>query len=60
MYIVICSDSSSIDMTNFRPFEMQDNVFGPFNEKYYAEEWVDDHCGKKYWIIVKLNDTTTK
>lgn len=57
MYIVICTDSSSIDMTNFKSFEMQDNVFGPFNTKYMAEEWVDDHCGKKYWIIVKLNDT---
>ena len=60
MYIVICTDSKVIDMSSFKPFEMNDNVFGPFTDKNNAEEWVDDHCGKKYWSIVKLNGTTTK
>lgn len=55
MYIVICADTSHIDMRDFKPYEMNDNVFGPFATKQDAEEWVDDHCGKLYWIIVKSN-----
>ena len=54
MYIVICSDKSNIDMSEFKPYEMSDSVFGPFSTKEDAEEWVDDHCGRSYWIIVKL------
>lgn len=42
-------------MRDFKPYEMNDNVFGPFATKQDAEEWVDDHCGKLYWIIVKSN-----
>lgn len=57
MYIVICTDSKVIDMSSFKPFEMNDNVFGPFSSKNDAEEWVDDHCGKKYWSIVKMQNT---
>ena len=56
MYIVICADTSTIDMSKFKPYEMNDNVFGPFSTKEDAEEWVDDHCGKSYWIIVKLKN----
>lgn len=41
-------------MSEFKPYEMNDSVFGPFNTKQDAEEWVDDHCGKSYWVIVKL------
>ena len=41
-------------MSEFKPYEMNDSVFGPFSTKEDAEEWVDDHCGKSYWIIVKL------
>jgi len=55
MYIVICADSKTIDMSSFKPFEMNDSIFGPFNEKYQAEEWVDNYCGKYYWSIVQLN-----
>ena len=22
-----------------------------------AEEWVDNHCGSKYWTIIRLADT---
>ena len=56
MYIVVCTDHKVIDMSSFKPFEMNDNVFGPFVDKNSAEEWVDNHCGKQYWTIVKINE----
>jgi len=58
MYVVICSDKNYLEISHFKQYEMNDNIFGPFVGKYDAEEWVDNHCGKIYWSIVKLNDTT--
>jgi len=60
MYIVICTDNKVLDMSNFSGYKWSNVVFGPFAKKYEAEEWVDNYCGKKYWNIVKLNDTTTE
>lgn len=54
MYIVICSDTSNIDMSSYKPFTINENVFGPFRYKNDAEEWVDDNCGKSYWSILEI------
>ena len=58
MYIVVASDISrfALELSNFRVGDMDDRIFGPFEDKYSAEEWVDDNCGKEYWTIIKLND----
>jgi hypothetical protein len=58
MFIVICTDTKILDMSKFQGYKWSNLLFGPFTSKYDAEEWVDNHCGKKYWSIVKLNDTT--
>ena len=60
MYVVICTDNKVLDMSNFSGYKWSNVVFGPFVEKYDAEEWVDNYCGKKYWSIVKLNEQTTE
>ena len=52
MYIVICTDEKEL---NIRESKWSDFIFGPFEHKYMAEEWVDNHCYKSYWIIVKVN-----
>lgn len=59
MYIVVTSnmDEYSLELKNFRIGERDDRIFGPFEDKYNAEEWVDNHCGSKYWTIVKLSGT---
>ena len=54
MYIVICTDKTSINMTTYNPFTINDNVFGPFISKTDAEEWVDNNCGKLYWTILEV------
>ena len=46
-------------MSNFNGYKWSNVVFGPFNEKHEAEEWVDNYCGKKYWSIVNLNEPAT-
>jgi hypothetical protein len=56
VYIVVCANTNTIDMSSFKPFEINDSVFGPFSIKEHAEEWVDDNCGKQYWTIIKLNN----
>ena len=58
MYIVITSELSkySVELKTFRSGNRDDRIFGPFDYKYMAEEWVDNHCGSKYWTIIKLND----
>ena len=48
----------SLELANFNVGEMDDRIFGPFADKYMAEEWVDNNCGAKYWTIIKLNDKT--
>ena len=55
MYVVICTDNKVLDMSNFSGYKWSNVVFGPFDEKYDAEEWVDNYCGKAYWNIVRLN-----
>ena len=50
----------SVELQNFRAGDMDDRIFGPFEDKYIAEEWVDNHCGSKYWTIIKLNDIYIK
>ena len=59
MYIVVTSDMSkySVELKNFLIGDRDDRIFGPFEEKYMAEEWVDNHCGSKYWTIIRLADT---
>ena len=47
MYAVICTDNKILDMSNFSGYKWSNVVFGPFTEKYDAEEWVDNYCGKK-------------
>lgn len=56
MYIVVTNDMAkfSIELVSFHAGERDDRIFGPFEEKQDAEEWVDDHCGTKYWTIIKL------
>ena len=58
MYIVVTSELSkySVELKNFHVGDRDDRIFGPFEDKYMAEEWVDNHCGSKYWTIIKLND----
>ena len=60
MYIVVANDLKrlTIELQDFHPGEMDDRIFGLFDDKYGAEEWVDNHCGKKYWTIIKLNEHT--
>jgi len=56
MYVVICTDNGVIDITNFQSDdELNHSIFGPFDSVNDAEEWVDNHCGRSYWTIVKLN-----
>lgn len=55
MYIVICTDDQFVDMSEFSKDQWMNIVFGPFKEKYDAEEWVDNHCGKSYWSILPIN-----
>ena len=59
MYIVVTSDMSkyAVELKNFRIGDRDDRIFGPIEEKYMAEEWVDNHCGSKYWTIIRLADT---
>ncbi len=52
MYIVISTYEKEL---NIQQSKWSDLTFGPFEHKYMAEEWVDNHCHKSYWIIVKLN-----
>ncbi len=59
MYIVVTNELAefAIELSNFRAGEMDDRIFGPFEDKYMAEEWVDNNCGSKYWTIIRLADT---
>ena len=56
MYIVVTNNTAKfyIELTNFNVGERDDRIFGPFEHKIDAEEWVDNHCGTKYWTIIKL------
>ncbi len=58
MYIVVTNKLAkfAIELTRFNIGERDDRIFGPFEEKYMAEEWVDNNCGSKYWSIIRLND----
>ena len=58
MYIVVTNELAkfSLELSNFHIGERDDRIFGPFDNKYNAEEWVDNHRGSKYWTIIKLND----
>ena len=58
MYIVVTNELArfAIELSDFHIGERDDRIFGPFEEKYMAEEWVDNNCGSKYWTIIKLND----
>jgi hypothetical protein len=56
MYIVICSDHKAVDIAMFSSLDWSDKVFGPFEKKQDAEEWVDNNCGKAYFSIVKIKD----
>jgi len=58
LYIVVTNKLAefAIELKNFRVGDRDDRIFGPFEEKYMAEEWVDNNCGSKYWTIIKLND----
>jgi len=62
MYIVVTSELSkySVELKNFRVGDRDDRIFGPFEDKYSAEEWVDNNCGSKYWTVIKLNDKAIK
>lgn len=62
MYIVVTNELAkfAIELSNFKVGQMDDRIFGPFEDKYNAEEWVDNNCGSKYWTIIKLNDKTIK
>lgn len=57
MFLVFCSDckSISIDMFSENGEDFSDTIFGPFENKYDAEEWVDNNCGKAYFSILKIN-----
>lgn len=61
MYIVVINELArfAIELSKFHIGDMDDRIFGPFEEKYMAEEWVDNNCGTKYWSIIKLNDKNT-
>ena len=50
----------AVELSEFNIGERDDRIFGPFEDKYMAEEWVDNNCGSKYWTIIKLNDKTIK
>ena len=50
----------AIELSKFNIGERDDRIFGPFEDKYMAEEWVDNNCGSKHWTIIKLNDKTIK
>ena len=58
MYIVVTNDMAefAIELSKFHIGERDDRIFGPFDDKYSAEEWVDNHCGSKYWTIIQLNN----
>ena len=59
MYLVICSDNDKVDLSDYNGLNWDRILFGPFKNKYDAEEWVDNHCGKKYWNIIQLNEQAT-
>lgn len=61
MYIVLTNKFAkfTIELSKFNVGEKDNRIFGPFKEKYMAEEWVDNNCGSKYWTIIKLNDKHT-
>ena len=56
MYIVVTNDTAkfSIELSSFHVGKRDDRIFGPFEDKQDAEEWVDNNCGSKYWTIIKL------
>ena len=60
MNIVVTNELArfAIELSKFNIGERDDRIFGPFEEKYMAEEWVDNNCGSKHWTIIKLNDKT--
>jgi len=51
VYIVLTNDAKCIDLSEFH---ISATVAGPFADKYEAEEWVDNHCYKSYFTIMKL------
>tara|TARA_B110000503_G_C6938047_1_gene325678 strand:- start:79 stop:267 length:189 start_codon:yes stop_codon:yes gene_type:complete len=61
MYIIVTNNFAkfTIELSKFNIGEQDGRIFGPFVYKYLAEEWVDNHCGSKYWTIIKLNDKAT-
>jgi len=59
MYIVICSNKESINLSTFDGLNWDNIIFGPFESKTDAEEWVDNSCGKSYFSIIKINAQTT-
>ena len=62
MYIVVTNELAkfAIELSKFNIGQRVDRIFGPFDDKYMAEEWVDNNCGSKYWTIIKLNDKAIK
>ena len=50
----------AVELSEFNIGERDDRIFGPFEDKYMAEEWVDNNCGSKHWTIIKSNDKTIK
>tara|TARA_Y100000004_G_C8716235_1_gene328127 strand:- start:267 stop:443 length:177 start_codon:yes stop_codon:yes gene_type:complete len=56
MYIVVSHDMKkyTLELQNWKVGDRDDRIFGPFEHKYDAEEWVDNNSGKKYWTIIKI------
>lgn len=56
MYIVLTNDTKCIDLSVFKSSA---TIVGVFEDKYLAEEWVDNHCYKSYFTIMEVTNAQT-